>query len=443
MRILRIISIALLLLSAAFSSVVSASPNDWTVPWLNTKTLLVTQSPLTAGHWTAGGSNENWAVDLAPTDSSEVRLYAPTDIEEILAVYSDNGWHDGYGNFIRFKTKCGCTVVFAHLKNVNKAIYKGQKNIPRGTALASVGDSGSAKGRTHLHLEFWNYKRAANISLFGINKSELIAYKKKITGGFQLASSGSSSIAKGTYYIQLAGSNLMLDIEWTNNVGNQHNGARIIAWPKDSSHDSQLWEIIPLGSNIYKLMSVRARGKSIEISNNDTRDGARVQTWDYLDSYNTKKWRISRNANSTYTFTNVNSGKVLDLNNNYRRAGNYFHAWSFNGTSAQQFNLIKVSSSTRSASLSSSDESVDEQTLMTDDSDLAEVLDIGNGIKSTDAFAAYDFSRSEDEDGTLGSIGLVEDGSGSNGGCSTGGPGLVGIALAFVGSLVKMKKSKR
>jgi len=140
------------------------------------------------------------------------------------------------------------------------------------------------------------------------------------------------------YYIRFAGScNLMVDLKY----GNKASGTQIWAYGYNQT-TAQQWRICSVGGDLYRIESVCAPGKVIDLQCSGSANGTRLQIWPYCPAYNTMKWRIDKHSNGTVSFVNPYSGLAIDLPWGLAQQENVFHGWTYDPNNpAQQFVLIK------------------------------------------------------------------------------------------------------
>lgn len=146
------------------------------------------------------------------------------------------------------------------------------------------------------------------------------------------AAQKSSNIADGQYYIGTKAGN-WFDIKG----GGISNGDIAQIW----DNANQTFTLTRLSDGTYKI-TVDHSGKAIEVSNSDHNEGARVQQWEFLDSYNCKRWYIVDCGGGWVKFINKESGLVLDIEGGNDRSGVRLQQWKNNDSDAQHFRLVPV-----------------------------------------------------------------------------------------------------
>ena len=90
----------------------------------------------------------------------------------------------------------------------------------------------------------------------------------------------------------------------------------------------------------YVLENVNS-GKTLEVANASTADGANVQQWP-ANGHPTQHWDVREQGNGEYRLTNVNSGEVLEVANASASDGANVQQWSANGHPTQRWILSSV-----------------------------------------------------------------------------------------------------
>lgn len=101
--------------------------------------------PIIGGVKTQGIHGHN-GVDLASSYGSNI--LAAADGEVIIA---RSGWNGGYGTYIVIKHSNGTQTLYGHLSGLNVSV--GQ-SVKQGQVIGFMGNSGSVKGKTGIHLHF-------------------------------------------------------------------------------------------------------------------------------------------------------------------------------------------------------------------------------------------------------------------------------------------------
>jgi len=139
----------------------------------------------------------------------------------------------------------------------------------------------------------------------------------------------------GIWQIQL-GNGRYADIR----TQNSNNGTAVIQQDR-SGGQSQQWSFERHNDGTYTITNVQSN-RVMDVQNSRiTQNGALVQQWQNNNTPN-QRWRIIT-AGEFVRFQNVASGKLLDMSrSNYNNLGHQFHQWDDNGGENQQFRLEAV-----------------------------------------------------------------------------------------------------
>lgn len=144
------------------------------------------------------------------------------------------------------------------------------------------------------------------------------------------------SASSGNYYlIQHVGSGKYLDIT----DESTSNGARLQIWQRYPEHQNQVFYFQKVG-NYWKIIAHNS-GKAIEVRNSSKSNNAHVAQWSY-DGLKCQQWSIIKNSDGTVSFKNRNSGKYLDVSGNGTANGTKVVQYTSNGTTAQKFKLYRL-----------------------------------------------------------------------------------------------------
>ena len=144
------------------------------------------------------------------------------------------------------------------------------------------------------------------------------------------------SASSGNYYlIQHVGSGKYLDITDESTA----NGARLQIWQKYPEHQNQVFQFVKVG-NYWKIIAHNS-GKAIEVRNSSKSNNAHVAQWSY-DGLKCQQWSIIQNSDGIVSFKNRNSGKYLDVSGNGTANGTKVVQYTSNGTTAQKFRLYRL-----------------------------------------------------------------------------------------------------
>ncbi len=141
-----------------------------------------------------------------------------------------------------------------------------------------------------------------------------------------------SGIVSGrTYKITAKHSGKSLDVS---NYSSDE-GAIVHQWSYKGGNN-QKWRIEDLGTGYYKIISVHS-GLVLDVLECSTADGAQVHQWSYVGG-ESQQWKIE-NAGGYYKITNRNSGKVLDVSEISSKDGAEVHQWSYEGLNNQLWKI--------------------------------------------------------------------------------------------------------
>lgn len=214
-------------------------------------------------------------------------------------------------------------------------------------------------------------KNKANVQLYTLNNTFAQAFEIKYNNGY--------------YSIRNCYSNKMLDVANggfmpTTNVWQYNsNGSKAQSWSlRDngdgsytfiSAHNGMALDIsngtIASGSNIqvytpnqteaqkfvlkpgkefyegvYNITPKVSLNRCAEIEGGKTGDKTKIQIYN-SNGTDSQKWTAIENADGTFRFVNVKSGKVLDVSNGTMSSGNSVWAYHYNGTAAQKWKVEK------------------------------------------------------------------------------------------------------
>lgn len=121
-------------------------------------------------------------------------------------------------------------------------------------------------------------------------------------------------------------------------------GSNVDLWP-NLGNWCQQWSFIDQGDGSYRIVN-RNNGKDMEITDASVSSGANVQTY-ASSNHNCQKWYVTEVgeyiADGTYTFTNRNSGKVLDVINCDSKNGANIQQWTNLNNNCQQWVVTRKS----------------------------------------------------------------------------------------------------
>lgn len=101
-------------------------------------------------------------------------------------------------------------------------------------------------------------------------------------------------------------------------------------------HDITHWSAVSLSDGKYYISSMLDESRALDITDGSRDRGARTQLYLYNHSA-AQQYSFARNADGSYTITNVGSGKVLDVSDGQAEDGAMVSQWDANGTVAQKW----------------------------------------------------------------------------------------------------------
>ncbi|MBN2167030.1 MAG: RICIN domain-containing protein [Marinilabiliaceae bacterium] len=144
----------------------------------------------------------------------------------------------------------------------------------------------------------------------------------------------------GFYFIENRNSGDVLDAESCS----FESGTNVDLWP-NLGNWCQQWSFVDKGNGAYRIVN-RSNGKDMEVVNASTGDGANVQLW-AMNNHNCQQWLLSEVGDyitdGTYTLTNRNSGKVLDVTNCSSSDGANIQQWANLNNACQQWKITRKS----------------------------------------------------------------------------------------------------
>ena len=143
----------------------------------------------------------------------------------------------------------------------------------------------------------------------------------------------------GTYRIAMfSNQNIGLDIDGCS----RDNGANVLLWDwYETDNIQKKFNISYDKSDGYYTITNINSGKLLDVQNGGTENGTNV--WQYeANNTDSQKWKIVKNNNGSYSVISKHSGLYLDiLNGNLANGGNV-QTYEGNYSIAQQFSLIKL-----------------------------------------------------------------------------------------------------
>ena len=129
------------------------------------------------------------------------------------------------------------------------------------------------------------------------------------------------------------------------------NGANVQIWSvTGGGGDNQRFRITYLNNGFYKITAVHS-GKALDVAGGNSASKTNVQQYTWNGTY-AQQWQIIDGGNGYYIFSNRISDKVLDVDNAASRNGTNVWVYYRNDTSAQLWKLKSSSSGSSSSSTS-------------------------------------------------------------------------------------------
>ena len=278
----------------------------------------------------------NTVIDVLTSDGNSVQIWNSWDAEQqILEVKYTN---DGYYKII------------SRLNGNVLAVES--NNIQNGTAVIQRSEQGNDEEEWIIQSEDNNQfsiipkcNNAFRMDVPSANTNDgtkLQVYENNGTASqrFQFNQIGSSEILEdGTYRIAMFNNqNIGLDIDGAS----RNNGANVLLWDWYETDNIQKKFNIEYDMNdgYYTITNVNS-GKLLDVQNGGTTNGTNV--WQYeINNTDSQKWKIERNDNGSYSIISKLSGLYLDISNGNISNGGNVQTYEGNNSSAQQFMLIKL-----------------------------------------------------------------------------------------------------
>ena len=145
----------------------------------------------------------------------------------------------------------------------------------------------------------------------------------------------------GTYRIAMySNQNIGIDID----AGSKENGANALLWEWYEENNIQKKFNIKYDINdgCYTITNINS-GKLLDVQNGGTQNGANV--WQYEENgTDSQKWKIVKNSNGSYSIISKHNGLYLDIKDGNISNGGNVQVYEENYSVAQQFKLIKLDS---------------------------------------------------------------------------------------------------
>ena len=141
----------------------------------------------------------------------------------------------------------------------------------------------------------------------------------------------------GTYRITMfSNEKLSFDID----AGKRENGAnlQLWSWAGENSYQQQFKLIYDSTDNTYVIYNINS-GKVLDVQNASYTPGANVWQYEY-NGTDAQKWYIEQNNDNSYNIKSKLNGLYLDIADGKLADGGNVQVYSYNGTNAQKFNFI-------------------------------------------------------------------------------------------------------
>ncbi|MEO5561929.1 MAG: cellulase family glycosylhydrolase [Chitinophagaceae bacterium] len=152
-----------------------------------------------------------------------------------------------------------------------------------------------------------------------------------------------TSIQNGTYRITARNSGKSFDVQDRSTA----DGANILQWTYGGGTNQQ-WNVLSLGSGAYSIRAVHS-GKSLDLSGWSTADGGDINQWTYSGG-NNQRWRIESVGSGYFRIVSVHSGKAVEITGNSSADGAAINQRTYSGATNQQFTFQLLGSAARSSS---------------------------------------------------------------------------------------------
>jgi glucosylceramidase len=141
----------------------------------------------------------------------------------------------------------------------------------------------------------------------------------------------------GTIYYRIVNrlSGKVLDVKDNSTA----NGARIQQWDYAGGLNQQ-WSRVDVGGGYFKVLA-RSTGKALDVVDNSTANGAQIQQWDYTGGLN-QQWQFIDVGGGYFRIIVRSTGKALDDTNNSTANGTIMQQWDYTGGTNQQWSLVQV-----------------------------------------------------------------------------------------------------
>lgn len=156
--------------------------------------------------------------------------------------------------------------------------------------------------------------------------------------------SANQGIANGTYRIVSKCSGKVLDVKDNSTA----DGAKMQQWTNYDANN-QKFKVESTGDGYYKITALHS-GKVLDVPNSSTSTGVQLQQWPDNGS-NAQRWKIEDMGGGYYKVTSKVNGLVMDVSNSSTADGAMVQQWSDNGSDAQRWSFTLANTTTTGNSI--------------------------------------------------------------------------------------------
>ena len=150
----------------------------------------------------------------------------------------------------------------------------------------------------------------------------------------------SANVPDGWYVIaSKLNTNKCVDIKGAS----KENGATTLLWDySGNGNENQQFYFERLSDGTYRIKAKHS-GLYLEVRNSSHNNLAEIAQWDWHANYACKRWYVIDAGGGYYTLVNKESSKAMDVNGAQSASGTKISQYERNGTDAQKFKLVPVS----------------------------------------------------------------------------------------------------
>jgi Ricin-type beta-trefoil lectin domain-like/Secretion system C-terminal sorting domain len=104
--------------------------------------------------------------------------------------------------------------------------------------------------------------------------------------------------------------------------------------------NNQKWRAESIAGGFWKFISINS-GKCLEVSAYSNADGGNIQQWDYI-GHNYQQWQVESLGDGSFKVTNRGSGKVLDVEGISTADGANIHQWTYLNANNQKWIFTRL-----------------------------------------------------------------------------------------------------